>query len=95
MKKGDNSEKKQKFKKVKDTILRYFDIGIYVKISDSYVKRWSLKSDDRQTHRQTKKTYILSKNRGNLFFYLQVFFIFYFPFSISLKVKKAGLQKHV
>ena len=39
MKKGDNSEKKQKFKKVKDTFLRYFDIAIYVKISDSYVKR--------------------------------------------------------
>ena len=39
MKKGDNSEKKQKSKKVKDTILRYFHIGIYVKISDSYVKR--------------------------------------------------------
>ena len=39
MKKGDNSEKKQKIKKVKDTILRYIDIGIYVKNSDSYVKR--------------------------------------------------------
>ena len=39
MKKGDNTYKKQKFKKVKDTILRYFHIGIYVKISDSYVKR--------------------------------------------------------
>ena len=39
MKKGDNSEKKQKFKKVKYTILIYFDIAIYVKISDSYVKR--------------------------------------------------------
>ena len=39
MKKGDNSEKKQKFKKVKDTILRYFHVGMYVKISDSYVKR--------------------------------------------------------
>ena len=40
MKKGNNSEKnKNKIKKVKDTILRYFDIGIYVKISDSYVKQ--------------------------------------------------------
>ena len=39
MKKGDNSEKKQNFKNVKDTILRYFHVGIYVKISDSYVKR--------------------------------------------------------
>ena len=42
MKKGDNWEKKQKFKKVKDIILRYFDICINVKISDSYVKQWSL-----------------------------------------------------
>ena len=39
MKKEDNSEIKQKLKKVNDTILRYFDIGIYVKMSDSYVKR--------------------------------------------------------
>ena len=39
MKKGNNSEKKQKFEKVKDSILRYFHVGIYVKISDSYVKR--------------------------------------------------------
>ena len=39
MKKGDNYGKKQKNQKVKDTILRYFHIGIYVKISDSYVKR--------------------------------------------------------
>ena len=37
MKKGDNSEKKQQFKKVKDAILIYFHIGICVKISDSYV----------------------------------------------------------
>ena len=40
--KGDNSEKKQTFKKVKYTIVRYFDIGTYVKISDSYVKRGRL-----------------------------------------------------
>ena len=38
MNKGDNSEKKKKkSKKEKDTILRYFNIGNYVKISDSYV----------------------------------------------------------
>ena len=72
MKKGDNSEKKQKSKKVKDTILRYFHIGIYVEISASSVKRWSLLSDDRQTNTQTnmqthKQTYILSKNWGNPF----------------------------
>ena len=35
MKKVDNSDKTQNFQKVKDTILRYLDIGIYVKISDS------------------------------------------------------------
>ena len=39
MKKGNNSKNKQKFKKVKDTILRYFHIGIFDKISDFYVKR--------------------------------------------------------
>ena len=39
MKKGDNSEKKENFKKVKDTILRYVHIGIYDKISDFHVKR--------------------------------------------------------
>ena len=31
MKKRDNSDKKQKFKKVKYTILIYFHTGIYVK----------------------------------------------------------------
>ena len=35
MKKGNNSKNKQQFKKVKDTILRYLHIGIYVKISVS------------------------------------------------------------
>ena len=39
MKKGDNTYKKQKFKKVKDTILKYFHIGIYFKISDSFRHR--------------------------------------------------------
>ena len=42
MEKGNNSENMQKFKKVKNTILSYSHIGIYVKISASYVKRWSL-----------------------------------------------------
>ena len=32
------TEKKEKIKKVKDTILRYSHIGIYVRISTSYVK---------------------------------------------------------
>ena len=37
--KGDNSEQKQKVNKVKDTIFRYLLIGIYVKISASYVQQ--------------------------------------------------------
>ena len=53
MKKGNNSEKNQKMKKVKDTILRYSHIGIYVKISISYVEQWILWSDARQTNTQT------------------------------------------
>ena len=40
---------------------------------------------DKQT--KTQKTYILSKNSGNLFVTAK-FFIFYFYFSNSLKVKK-------
>ena len=78
MKKGDNSEKKQKFKKVKDTILRYFDIAIYVKISASFVKRCTLKSDARQTNTQTNtETNTQKKHTYRVkTFYLQVFILF-------------------
>ena len=43
----------KKIKKVKDTILKYLHIGIYVKISASYVKRWI--SVDRQTNTHIHK----------------------------------------
>ena len=42
-------------------------------------------------HTNTQKTYILSKNWGNLFF-TAMFFIFYFYFSNSMNVKKGGFQ---
>ena len=51
MKKGNNSKNKQKFKKVKDTILRYSHSGIYVKISVAYV---ILATTDKHTTTQTK-----------------------------------------
>ena len=38
MKKGNNSENKQKFKKVKYTILSYSHIDIYVEIHTDWVK---------------------------------------------------------
>ena len=38
-KKGNNSERNEKLKKVKDNILRYSHIGIYIKISVSYVEQ--------------------------------------------------------
>ena len=38
-KRGITLKKKKKIEKLKDTIFRYLHIGIYVKNSDSYVKR--------------------------------------------------------
>ena len=78
MKKGDNSEKKQKFKKRKYTILRYLHIGIYVKISD-----YSVLKNNWQTHKQTKKhTYwVKAEENVGLFFYYREVFIFYFSIS--------------
>ena len=43
---------------------------------------------DKQTHKQKKKTYIQSKNRGNLFFPAK-FSFFIFVSLIHLKVRKA------
>ena len=65
--------------------MRYLHIGIYVKISASYVKQWRLQSTNRQTNTQThiythththKQTYIQSKNWGNLFMPSSFFYIF-------------------
>ena len=42
---------------------------------------------DKHINKKKEKTYIVSKNRGNLFFTAK-FFTFYFSFSNSLKVKK-------
>ena len=55
MKKGDNSKKPQKFKKVKDTILRYLHIGIMLKFQTHMFNNKVCRSmTDKQTHTQTK-----------------------------------------
>jgi len=49
--------------------------------------RWTQTNKHTNTQTHTQKTYKLSKNWGNLFFTAK-FFIFYFSFCNSLKVKK-------
>ena len=84
-------------KKVKDIILKYSHIGIYVTISASYVKQWSLQNVHRQTYTQThkqihkQKTYIQNKNRGNLFL-PSIFFISNFCFFDRFECQKGGFQ---
>ena len=55
-------------------------------LNDEVCRAMTDKQTNKQTH--THKTYILSKNWGNLFLTAK-FFIFYFYFSNSLNVKKA------
>ena len=73
----------------------YSHLGIYVKISASYVKRCTLQSDDRQTNTQTntEKTYRV-KTEENCFIF-KSFFIFYFRLKRRFPMCKPLLNVHV